>query len=425
VLDHHQQLVGRLEIYRDITSQRLLENKVVQRERLATLGQLISGIAHELNNPLTAVTGYAELLLANGVPAALHEKAARLSEEAARASRILKSLLVFARGEGAEKHPVDLNELLERTLSLRSYELKVQNIELVRHYAPKLPLVLADATQLQQIFLNLLLNAEQAIRSQRRHGSITLRTRLLPKPGLVRIEISDDGPGIPPAVLPHIFDAFFTTKIDPEGTGLGLSISQVIAKDHGGEIGATSNPGRGATFSVELPSQSKPARARRRASGRRAAQAAVKAGRRIVVVDDEPVVVHLIADTLRRQGLSVRVHTDSRRALQEVSQQPFDLIICDVRMPELDGPAFHRVLAERRPEMARRLLFTTGDTLAKDTARFLEQTRLPFLAKPFHVAELRSVVEGVLRELDRAEDQRGSPAEGRTGPSSRARKGER
>ena len=389
----------------DSTPPPLLNEKMVQRERLATLGELISGIAHELNNPLTAVTGYAELLLADGLPPEVREQVARLGEEADRASRILKSLLLFARGEGAERQPVDLNELLERTLSLRAYELKVQNIEVVRHYAPDLPAVLADATQLQQVFLNLLLNAEQAIRSQRPHGRITLRTRWQPEEGRVAVEISDDGPGILPGVRPYIFDAFFTTKDTPEGTGLGLSISQVIVKDHGGEIGVESTPGRGATFSVELPLPPLPSPARLAAPAPARRRTVTRAGARILVVDDEPVVAHLIADTLRKQGFVVRVHTDSRRGLEEACRQPFELVICDVRMPELDGPAFHRLLSERRPELARRLLFTTGDTLARDTIRFLEQVRLPHLAKPFHVEELRTVVSEAVRALEGAADE--------------------
>jgi signal transduction histidine kinase/ActR/RegA family two-component response regulator len=376
------------------------KDKMVQRERLATLGELISGIAHELNNPLTAVTGYAELLLADGLPPEAREKVARLGEEAERANRILKSLLLFARGEEAERQPVDLNELLERTLALRAYELKVENIQIVRHYAPDLPPVLADATPLQQVFLNLLLNAEQAIRSQRAQGRITLRTRWQPEEAQVVVEITDDGPGIPPVIQPCIFDPFFTTKEGPEGTGLGLSISQVIVKDHGGDITLESAPGRGATFSVKLgvpplppPPLAAPARPRARRAGR--------AGQRILVVDDEPVVAHLIADTLRKQGFVVRVDTDSRRALEAACREPFELVICDVRMPELDGPAFHRLLSERRPELACRLLFTTGDTLARETIRFLEQVRLPHIAKPFHVDELQTVVAEVLGELER------------------------
>ncbi|MGH9862091.1 MAG: hybrid sensor histidine kinase/response regulator [Candidatus Acidiferrales bacterium] len=409
LLDDEQNFIGRLEVYRDITAQRILQDKVVQREKLAILGQLLSGIAHELNNPLTAVTGYAELLGAKSLSPDLQEKVWRLRVEAERAGRIVKSLLLFARGDRAEKQPVNVNETLLRALSLRSYELKIENIQVVQEFSSRIPPVRGDLNQLQQVFLNLLLNAEQAIRSQRQHGRITLRTSWLPEHECVRVEITDDGPGIPPAVLPHIFDPFFTTKAAPEGTGLGLSISQAIVREHGGDIRVESNPGGGATFRVELPMEPMTVRTRPAAAARAPARAVKKEGQRILVVDDEPVVAHLIADALRQQGHTVRVHTDSRRALAEVFREPFQLIICDIRMPELDGPGFHRLLVERQPGQARRVLFTTGDTLARETLSFLEQTRLPYLAKPFHVDELRSVVSNLLHDLEAALPAEGPP----------------
>ncbi|MGH9805536.1 MAG: hybrid sensor histidine kinase/response regulator [Candidatus Acidiferrales bacterium] len=415
ILDPDRNFVGRLEIYHDITDQRRLEDKVVQREKLATLGQLLTGIAHEINNPLTAVSGYAELLLAESLTPALREKTARLCLEAERASRIVRSLLLFARGAGAERQPVHVAEMLTRALALRAYEFKIENIRVEREFSPEAPRVFADATQLQQVFLNLLLNAEQAIRSQRQHGQITLRTRWEPAKERVLAEVADDGPGIPAAVLPHIFDPFFTTKSTPEGTGLGLSISRAIVREHGGELSVESETGRGATFIVALPAE--PVRARPQPPPQPAPRATRKVvqprqpqGQRILVVDDEPVVAHLIADTLRQQGHAVQVHTDSRRALALACREPFQLIICDIRMPELDGPGFHRLLTQRQPDLARRVLFTTGDTLARETLEFLENARLPYLPKPFHVEELRSMVTDLLEEMEPP------PAEGRSRP---------
>ncbi len=384
------------------------ENKIIQRERLATLGQLLSGIAHELNNPLTAVTGYAELLLADRLPASQRRQVEMLAEEADRASRILRSLLLFARGEPAERKPVNLNELLERTLALRAYELKVQNIRVVTDFAPDLSPVLADSTGLQQVFLNLLLNAEQAIRSQRQHGQIAVRSRSLRAQRQVEIAVVDDGPGIPPALQPHLFDAFFTTKSGLEGTGMGLSISQAIAKNHGGAIRVESQPGHGATFYVVLPAGLVP-QPSPPAFGRTAVARSDRVGVRVLVVDDEPVIAHLMADTLRRQGFRVHLHTDSRRALEDVARHDYDLLICDVRMPDLDGPAFYRLLQQRHPQLLHRLLFTTGDTLARDTARFLEEVQLPCLAKPFHVEELLTAVDERLRSAEPTPSQRAGP----------------
>ena len=401
LFDGENRFAGRLEIYRDITGQRLLEGKVVEREKLATVGRIVSGVAHELNNPLTAVAGYAQLLLVGRLPPELQDMARRLHREAERAGRIVKNLLLYARGDEAEKQTVDLAEILEHTLSLRAYELKVNNIRVVRRYARGAPPVWANPHQLQQVFLNLLINAEQAIRSRRDHGRVKISLGGRRGQERVRVEISDDGPGIPAALLPHIFDPFFTTKPQQKGTGLGLSVSHAIIEENGGRLFAESGSGRGATFIVELPAQPQPARAARDRSGRRPAQVTANNGRRILVVDDEPEVGRLIADVLGQLHYTVHVHTESPRALADALRQPFHLLICDIRMPELDGQGFYRALREQHSPLARRILFTTGDTLAPETAEFLRQVQLPCLAKPFHVEELSGTVRDVLQELDR------------------------
>jgi PAS domain S-box-containing protein len=397
LFDGEQRVVGRVEVFRDVTAQRLLDGKVLRRERLASIGQLLSGVAHELNNPLTAVTGYAQLLLSSPLAAAVREKLEPLAREADRAARIAGSLLDFASSSRREKQPTDLAEVVERALALRDYELTVQNISVVRQFAPALPPAWADPDQLEQVFLNLLLNAEQAIRSQRRHGRITLR--LAGDGARLRAEVADDGPGVPPAILPHLFEPFATTKSPDEGTGLGLFISQAIVRDHGGEIRVESAPGRGATFIVELPATRVPAPPPAPTKGRRERRLRASLPRRVLVVDDEPAVAQLVADALEDLGCEVRVRTDSRRALADALAEPFELIICDIRMPDVDGPALYHRLRQQDPARARRLLFTTGDTVARETARFLEQTGVPCLRKPFRVEELRSRVEELLEEI--------------------------
>lgn len=418
IFDAQGLLAGRLELFRDITSERLLEDKVVQREKLAAVGQLLTGVAHELNNPLTAVGGYAHLLASANLPEALQEKAARLRQEAERAGRIVSNLLLFARGSKPEKQWVDLQATLERIVSLRAYELRVENIRVVRDYAPGLPSVLAEPNQLEQVFLNILLNAEQAIRSQRGHGTLTLRIAAQP-PGRVRVEIANDGPAIATDLLSHIFDPFFTTKSPVEGTGLGLYIARGLVREHGGEILARSAPGGGATFVVELPALVPPAVLPEPAPAPAVARRRALPGRRILVVDDEPSVAYLIADALEQEGYQVRVHTESQRALTEALAQPFDLVICDIRMPELDGQAFYRILRHQESPLADRLLFTTGDTLSRETTDFLEQVGAPFLPKPFHVEELQERVCEVLEQDPRLQIESGVPPRLRP-PSSKA-----
>ncbi|HTP87560.1 MAG TPA: ATP-binding protein, partial [Bryobacteraceae bacterium] len=232
-----------------------LEGKLLQTEKMAALGHLVSGIAHELNNPLTAIMGYAQLLLGHGLAPAQQAEADKVYQEAERARRIVKNLLYFARETKTERTRVNLNEIVERTLALRSYELRVENIAVETDLDPALPVTMADPYQLQQVVLNLLVNAEQALLEGRGRGLVTIRTFRSATPAGERIllEVSDDGPGIPRAHASRIFDPFFTTKPPGVGTGLGLSIVYGIVQQHGGEVTCESRPGGGARFTVDLP----------------------------------------------------------------------------------------------------------------------------------------------------------------------------
>lgn len=389
----------RLEIYRDVTAQRFLGRKALHRERLAAAGQLLTTVAHELNNPLTTVVGYAQLLLEKKAPGDLPEIAQQLRREAERASRIIRNLLLFARDDEGEKKPVRLPAVLDAVLELRSYELKVKNIQVRRSEEEGLPPVLGIANQLEQVFLNLLLNAEQAIRSRRDSGAITVRV-FRAEPGRVCVQVEDDGPGISPAALPYIFDPFFTTKPGEHGTGLGLAIAQTIVREHGGEIQVENIPGGGASFQLFLPVASEAVPAEAPSVAPRWERAILRSAR-VLIVDDEPTVASMIADVLEQDGCRVEFYTESEQGLEAALREDFDLIICDIRMPGMDGPAFHRVLSRKDPARARRLLFTTGDTLARNTRAFLEKQKLPFLAKPFLVGELREAVQRALAQSKR------------------------
>ena len=393
--------LGWLEIYRDITGQRIIQSKLLQREKMAALGQLVSGIAHELNNPLTSIQGYAQLLLSRRSGDERTADAQRISQEAERAGRIVKNLLLFARETKPERRAVDLNEVVERTLALRSYELKIENIQVNLDPAPDLPSTLADAAQLQQVVLNLIVNAEQAIQQGRGRGRIAIRTRRLAG-DRIALEIADDGPGIPPEIVSRIFDPFFTTKPAGVGTGLGLSIVYGIVQEHGGEVSVESPPGQGAKITVELPalsaaaiefagtSPAEPGFAARV----RVVRQPLPRGRpeRILVVEDEPTVAHLIADVLGEEGHKVETLLDSREALALLEQHEYDLVICDLKMPHLDGPGLYHALLRAGNPLQARLLFITGDTMSARTTEFLDSSGLPCLAKPFLVEELKQMV---------------------------------
>jgi len=402
VLDASGRRIGWLEVLRDITGQRLIQSKLLQTEKMAALGQLVSGIAHELNNPLTSIMGYAQLLLARRDDAERVADARRICQEADRAGRIVRNLLLFAREARPERRPVNLNEIVERTLVLRSYELKVQNIVVEFDPDPDLLPTLADPTQLQQVILNLLVNAEQALQEGRGHGSIRVRTQQL-SAGRILLEVSDDGPGIPADILSRIFDPFFTTKPVGVGTGLGLSIVFGIVQEHGGEVTVESQPGQGATFSVELlvaadPAAEAPAETPLVVVTSRRTAGTLVHRRSILVVEDEPTVAQLIADVLTEEGHNVEAVLDSRKGLESIKQRNFDLIICDLRMPGLDGKAFHRELLRDARPAAQRILFVTGDVLGPHTLQFLEECGLPYLAKPFLIEELKLAVQRCLEK---------------------------
>jgi PAS domain S-box-containing protein len=431
VRDSHGGRLGWIEVYRDITRVRLIQSKLMQTEKMAGLGRLVSGIAHELNNPLTSIQGYAQLLLSSRQSPDRLADAKRICQEAERAARIVKNLLLFAREAKPERGAVDMNEIVERALTLRSYELKVENIHAELDLDPYLPAILADSSQMLQVVLNLVVNAEQAIeqgsapefdREPRpsaaragARGRILIRTRRVSEHKLA-LEVSDDGPGIPPEVISRVFDPFFTTKPAGVGTGLGLSIVYGIVREHGGEITVESKRGHGATFIVDLPARapaeltlqgalpgtsSDPLPVESPPASASLAEAA-SAGdghrnranaERILVVEDEPTVAQLIADVLTEEGYRVDKLLDSREALERVRSHSYDLVVCDLKMPHVDGRAFYRSLTNTNNPLQYRLVFVTGDTLSPHTLEFLESSGLPYLAKPFLVEELTQVVQ--------------------------------
>lgn len=386
--------IGWIEIYRDITSQRQIQSKLLQTEKMAALGQLVSGIAHELNNPLTSIMGYAQLLLGRGIAVVQNAEAKMIFEEAERARRIVKNLLFFARRAEPERTRVDVNEIVERTVALRGYELKIENIAVSANLAPDLPATLADPFQLQQVVLNLLVNAEQAVLESRGHGRIEIRTRTV-SPSRLAIEVSDDGPGVPPDIASRIFDPFFTTKAPGVGTGLGLSIVYGIMEQHGGEVSFENLRSGGAKFTLELPILAVPAPMLGLVEKTAPRITDHQVGR-VLVIEDEPTVARLVADVLRDEGHEVETVLDSQEGLTRISRDTYDLIVCDLRMPRLDGPAFYDALVRAGSPARHRILFITGDTLGPRTVEFLKSRRLPFLAKPFLVEELKLAVNRIL-----------------------------
>jgi signal transduction histidine kinase/FixJ family two-component response regulator len=402
VLDGEGRRTGWLELYNDVTGEREIQSKLLQTEKMAALGQLVSGIAHELNNPLTTIMGYGQLLLGHGLTPPQLAEARKVFQEAERARRIVKNLLYFARENRPERTRVNLNEIVERTLALRSYELRVENIVIECDLAPNLPETMADAHQLQQVILNLLANAEQALLEDRGQGHVWIRTHRMGG-NRISLEVSDDGPGIPKEVGSRIFDPFFTTKPSDVGTGLGLSIVYGIVHQHGGEVTFESQSGAGARFIVELPLvavQPRDPKTNRTLGVER--EPSITRGR-ILVVEDEPTVAQLMVDVLREEGHQVEAVLDSQEGLTLLSRGRYDLVLCDLRMPRLDGPAFYDTLVRTGTAERQRIIFVTGDTLAPRTLEFLETNKLPYLSKPFLVEELKLAVNCRLQKTGQTE----------------------
>lgn len=397
VLDRDGLRMGWLELYYDVTGERQIQAKLLQTEKMAAVGQLVSGIAHELNNPLTSIMGYGQLLLAHGLDPAQFSEASKVFHEAERARRIVKNLLYFARENEPERTRVNLNEIVERTLALRSYELKVEDILIECSLDTDLPETMADPYQMQQVILNLLVNAEQALLHGRGKGKVRIRTRRA-EGNRIAVDVSDDGPGIPREIISRVFDPFFTTKPAGLGTGLGLSIVYGIVKQHDGEVTAENQAAGGARFTVELPVVEVPASPSETTEMELRVASAVPRSK-VLVVEDEPTVAQLIVDVLREEGHQVEAVLDSQEGLTRLARSRYDLIICDLRMPRLDGPAFYDALVRSGSAARDRMIFITGDTLAPRTMKFLQNVKVTYLAKPFLVEELKLAVNRRLEAI--------------------------
>jgi len=382
-------------LIRDVTDQKMLQEQLIQSEKMSAIGQLVSGVAHELNNPLAGISAFAQLLLAEKrFPPDQRTAAETIYSEARRASRIVQNLLTFARQHKAEKGPTAINQVLDDTLELRGYELRVRGIDVRREYDESLPDTMADAHQLQQVFLNLITNAEQAMEQRDgHHHRLTVRTRRSGE--AIRIEVEDTGAGIPANLIERIFNPFFTTKPTGSGTGLGLSISLGIVREHEGKIWAENAQQGGARFLVELP-VSQP-----RASGEHAAMPHVQpVGNdtlRVLVVDDEASVRVSLQRYLAGKGHQVETTASGEDALVRLQGSKYDAVILDMRMPDLSGEQIYERLRSNDPSHAERVIFTTGDLVNEQMRRFLDGTGRPCVPKPFEFASFDQALPAARR----------------------------
>src|SRR3989442_13350056 len=362
----------------------MLQEQLIQSEKMSAIGQLVSGVAHELNNPLAGISAFAQLLLSEKrFPPDQRTAAEMIYAEARRASRIVQNLLTFARQHKPGRTPTSVNQVLDDTLELRGYELRVRGIEVARDYDEHVPETMADAHQLQQVFLNLITNAEQAMeKSPRERQRLIVHTRCAAE-AAIRIEIEDTGPGIPPSLLERIFNPFFTTKPTGSGTGLGLSISLGIVREHEGRIWAENAPQGGARFIVEVPIVT-----HRASSEAQAMLPLPPQGDRlqILVVDDEASVRVSLQRYLAGRGHEVETTSSGREALGRLREGKLKAVIVDMRMPDSYGEELDRDLRTTDPDQADRIIFTTGQLVDDEVRTFLASTGRPCVPKPFEFA---------------------------------------
>ncbi|MBI5588314.1 MAG: response regulator [Deltaproteobacteria bacterium] len=390
---------------RDITEQRLLAHRLIQSDKLSSLGELVSGVAHELNNPLTGIMCFSELLMEHNIGDDVKSKIAKINDASLRCKKIIDNLLTFARWKRPEKRFEDVNKIVKQSLDLRGYQLRMDNIEVVLDLDESIPQTMLDENQIHQVFLNLINNARDAVLEKGRGGTIKISSRH--SSGRIIVKFDDSGIGMSQHVANRIFDPFFTTKGVGRGTGLGLSISYGIVNEHGGNIYASSAPGIGTTFVVELPVVERAdAEEEEKVNSGVAASERLKAmakGRRALVVDDEAIVLDLLCYTLNDTGFLVDRSVSGEDALVKLKENSYDLIISDIKMPGLGGIGFYREVASIRPEAIKKIIFISGDSVNRETREFLSEAGNLSLKKPFTVDQLNKIVSRLITQETAAE----------------------
>jgi PAS domain S-box-containing protein len=380
--------VGRVWIGRDVTKLRNVEKSLVHAERLSSLGEVVAGVAHELNNPLSGVVGYAELLRKHSRDPDQVRDLDRIVESALRCQKIVFKLLSFARKHPPEKKYQSLNDCASKVLDLKSYHLHSSQISTILELDPELPNTCFDFHQIEQVVLNLLNNAEQAIAPMKTPGEIAISTGV--RDSFVFLEVRDNGPGVPPMIQDRIFDPFFTTKDLGKGTGLGLSVSYGIVEKHGGsmEHRQATDEG-GACFTILLPIVAGEETEESPLMPEMSEEGSPLRGKRILVAEDELLVQELLAKVLTTEGAHVTLAQDGEEAWNQLAMAEYDLIVADLRMPNVDGKELYEKVAEERPEMLRRFVFATGDLVRQDSVAFLQELPNRILTKPLELETVR------------------------------------
>ena len=388
--DQDGTIIGYQGTIRDVSERKQMERQLIRAEKLSSLGGILSGVAHEMNNPLTSIIGISQMIMRGPIPEALREKLEVIHRESFRTSKIIQGLLAFAREHKPERKMISINKIIEESYRLREYEFRVDNIAMKLELSPDIPFTAADPYQLQQVFINLINNGHDALANG---GGNLLVIRSFYRDSAIIVEFEDDGPGIPEKDLGFIFDPFFTTKEVGKGTGLGLSIVYGLMREHGGRIEVASPPGKGALFTIylpvikEIPETAAPIKTR---------VIKQKSKKTVLVVEDEESLRLMIGEALEQDGYRVHLSEGGQQAIEAMKIKRFDGIITDLKMPGIGGKELYTFVQKYYPEVAGRVLFITGDVLSKDTQGFLKITGNIYLEKPFEIEALLGKLGEVL-----------------------------
>jgi PAS domain S-box-containing protein len=401
IKDSSDIIIGSVHIMRDITQvkkaeeeKHLLQEKAEISSRLASVGEMAAGIAHEINNPLTGVIGFSDMLMERELPQDMREQVEIIADGSRRVADIVKRLLTFARQHKPVRAMVNINDLIANTLNMRSYVLKTNNINVITEYDETLPLITIDPGQIQQVFLNLIVNAEYSMKKTDKPGELKITTKIINDK--ITVSFRDNGLGISEENMKRLFQPFFTTKPVGEGTGLGLSLSRSIIAEHSGTLSVESKMNEGATFIIELP-------VKKDYSYDESIESAplLKTKENIkkiyvLIVDDEVTVRHFIKSILDNSDYVVDTTGDPYEALQKITINDYDVVILDIRMPGMSGQELFERIVYKKPCLMKNTIITTGDSASIEVKEFLHKYKLQVITKPFDKSELESKIRELL-----------------------------
>ncbi len=373
------------------------QNKIVHREKVAALGSMLGEIAHELNNPLAVITAHAEILEETAIDTNTKMRARKILNPAERCTRIVKSFLSLVRQRKIEKTRVDVISIINEAIEMLDYPFKQRNIDLIFEKTSDEVWIEADASQLTQVVINILVNSKQAIETVDGHRTIWIKTGYIDKGQNAFVEISDDGPGIEESIMNQIFHPFFTTKKEGRGTGLGLSYSSNVILAHDGTIDVQSRVPNGVTFRFQIPAI--------RDESIEALPEHIKPvekahSKSILVIDDEEEMANVIVEILLLNGYSADPVFSAKAALPMLERNNYDVILTDIRMPDIDGISFYQIVSESHPHLAQKFVFISGDMISDDIHQCISKWSVPLIGKPFLIEELISAMPELSSEED-------------------------